>query len=519
MPSPMLRRCNLAVPVLLTLITVACGDTYRPVAQPIIGPPPSPDALHFVASISTNGPADRGSASRIDVSGDTLEGIFATGVAPTHAALTPNGNKLYVANSAEDTVSSNNTSTPTVATLISLPPNSQPSFVHTTESGNIYVANSGNSTVSVINSVSDVVVATVLVGTNPTSMAEMPNARKLYVSNQGSGTVTVINPIDDSLGVTIPVGSSPVWTVARSDNARIYVLDSGGTVFDIDTLSDAVIGTVSTGGIGSNFLLYDQTSNALLVTNSASGTVSVLDASTDPPTLRPGSPIAITAASSSPCASAEVPQSVAILPDGRAYVASFQLDSGLICAQASIINSSTGSIKATIPLSSQPVDAVNPTGCASARFRVFAAASGGGTTSNFKVYVSQCDAGQISVIDTFAVQGASAHPADVLSASVDAPPSSFPPVQVAISAAAQDSSTNTTTYSFTPANAGLQAGMKVFITGMANDADNGVFAISATDAAAGTFDVTNPFGVTASGQSGAATVTPPQNPIFLVAGP
>src|SRR5207249_397928 len=117
--------------MLLSLLTVSCGETFRPIAQPVLGPQPNPAAFHFVISISTNGAADPGSASRIDVSGDTAVGVLQTGVAPAHATLIPNGTKLYVANASEDTVSANNTSTPTVATTISLPSGSQPVFVAT----------------------------------------------------------------------------------------------------------------------------------------------------------------------------------------------------------------------------------------------------------------------------------------------------------------------------------------------------------------------------------------------------
>ena len=70
------------------------------------------------------------------------------------------------------------------------------------------------------------------------------------------------------------------------------------------------------------------------------------------------------------------------------------------------------------------------TGCDIARFRTFATASGGGANSNFKVYVSQCDAGSVAVIDTFASNtGTNQHPADVLEGNVPAPLGSFSPSQ------------------------------------------------------------------------------------------
>jgi YVTN family beta-propeller protein len=532
-PSRYRRAVWLAVGLSLALIGTGCGDVYRPVAQPIIGPPPNPGALHFVAAITTDGPADPGSASRIDVSGDSVEGTFPTGVLPTHAALVANGTRLYVTNTAEDTVSANNTSTPTLVTAISLPPGSKPAFVHTTESANVYVANSGNNTVSVINATSNVVTATVAVGSNPSAMAELPNGQKLYVLNKGSGDVTVINTIDDTVATTIalPGASSPSWIAARSDSSRVYVLDGSGLIYDISAVADpacpvpdVVCGTVSSGGSGSNFLVYDSTSNSLLVTNSSADSVSALNASVDPPMLRAGSPIAIPipAIAGYPCQTTPVPAAVTVLPDGRAYVASYQLDAGLVCTQSTVIDTAVGTIKSTIPLASQAVDTTNATGCGNARFRVFTVASGGGTTSNFKVYVSQCDAGNTAVIDTFATtSGVNPHPADVFAASIGAPLSSFPPQQLAISGATEDKTDGTTTYSYSQTSgSGLQIGMRVFVTGMTDAGNNGVFTVSAVDTAAGTFAVSNPLGVsTTSSQNGQGTVMPAQNPVFLVAGP
>jgi len=137
--SGRLRR--LAAVFLLGALEIACNENYRPVVQPVLPPPPNPAANHYVISLTTNGPLDPGTASRIDVSGDTYSGVFNTGVAPVHAALTANGSKLYVANSGEDTVSVNNVSSPTVVGTISMPAGAQPVFAQTAENGNVYVAN------------------------------------------------------------------------------------------------------------------------------------------------------------------------------------------------------------------------------------------------------------------------------------------------------------------------------------------------------------------------------------------
>ena len=248
---------------LASLLSLGCGDVFRPIAQPIPLPPPNPSAVHFVASISTNGASDPGALSRIDVSGDSVSGVVQTGAAPVHAALTPDGTKLFVANAGEDTISSSTVSTTGPATTIPLTQlcdssgcaPSRPVFVHSQENAKMYAANSGNGTVSVLDSQANVVVATVAVdpafaatpqplpnrAARPVALAEIPNGTKLYSANQGNGTVTSISTVDDTVLKVMKVGSSPVWAVVRSDGARLYVLDASGTISVIDTVSDTVI--------------------------------------------------------------------------------------------------------------------------------------------------------------------------------------------------------------------------------------------------------------------------------------
>lgn len=444
------RSLGVLALLLVMLVTVGCGEVFRPIAQPIPLPSPNPAAAHFVASISSNGTLDRGAISRIDVSGDSLASVMASGVAPLFAALTANGGKIYVANSGEDTVSAASTSGSGPATSIGLlqlcdssgcAP-SRPVFVHSTESSKMYVANAGNGTVSVINTTSDVVVATVAVdpafaGTteplpnraaSPVALAEKPDGSKIYSVNQGSGTVTSISTVDDTVLNVIPVGTSPVWASSRSDGARVYVLDSStGRIYVIDTLSDTVISSSASAGAGANFMFYDKVFNRLYVTNPSLGQLGIFNVSSDPPVPIGAGPVAISPTPSSPCSASPVPTAVNVLGDGsRAYVGAYQRDpSGAVCTQVSVIDSGTASVTKVIAIAQSAELA--QTGCASTRFRVFVTSSGGGTNSNFKVYVSQCDSGSVAVIDTFAVNGGpDPHSSDVIMATLNAPLSSFP---------------------------------------------------------------------------------------------
>ena len=479
-----------------------------------------------MASINTDGVGDnhrdRGSASSINVSGDSLRGDFRSGMVPVHAGLTAAGSLLYIANSGEDSVSVNNISNPNAVGTISLPPSPFASitlcsgtgttasytytsaaqqffvgdtvyvsgcaanglngvytvtaasagsfsvanttnvvdnpelvgaqakvpnavFVNTTQNNNVYVAGYGTNSLYVINATTDVVTATLPVDSHPVAVAETPDGKKVYVANHGSsasgGSVSVIDTVSDTVAATVCLGGGtapscsqgpvPVWVVARSDSGRVYVLDQNGTIYAIDTASDSVIASSASAGAGADFMFYDRILNRLYVTNPSSDSLSIFDVSGSTPLPLAVNLIAIPPAAASPCrASAVLPTSVTVLGDGsRAYVASYQLPppamvgAGTVCTQLSVIDTGSETVSKTISLS-QVSDTSAQTGCGSVGFRVFAASSGGGTNSNFKVYVSQCDAGNIAVVDSYPANG---NPEDTSNGvSLAAPLSTFP---------------------------------------------------------------------------------------------
>lgn len=521
-------------------------------AQPIAGLQPSPVQAHTVFAISSDGITDNhrgnGAASNIDASGDSIQGNLTVGIAPAHAGLTRDGTRLYVANSAEDSVTANNTSAPTtVAATVSVPASatamitqvmggggtatymytgttqvfsigdlvfvsgcatpgfngvftvtmasvgsfsvSNPTtatdnpelagaqakapnavFVNTAENGNVYVAGYGTNSVYVINTTTNVVSATVPIGTptvpagaHPVAIAELPNAQQVYVADQGSSAnsvpadVKVISTTDDTVTQTIPlpVGANPVWAVAKSDSSRVYVLDENGTIYDLNPALTAIncssppsatCTSTTSIGTGTNFLTYDPVINRLYVTNPTNSQIGILDASVDPPKLL--NTIDLSTAAASVCSGC-APDEVTVLGDGsRAYVAGYQFSSGCTdtagnavnCVNSfvAVIDGLSGTLKSVIsPIGSAP--ALATTGCGlgagpapsvwqpgTTRFRVSIASSGGGVNSRFKVYVGQCDAGSVAVIDTFAANG---NPADAFTGlSLPAPASTFPPL-------------------------------------------------------------------------------------------
>src|SRR5207253_8962218 len=179
----------------LLLVCARCGDQFRPVATPLMPPHPGPQPTHFIFVLNGNGANDPGTGTRIDVSGDTNVGVATVGTGPVHAALLPNGSRLYVANSLEDTVSSYALTSLTPVTT-SLPFGSRPVFVHTTENGTMYVANIGSTTTlpspspcaAAISATDNAFLNRGTLQFSPSPLAETPDGKKIYaVGSDGSG--------------------------------------------------------------------------------------------------------------------------------------------------------------------------------------------------------------------------------------------------------------------------------------------------------------------------------------------
>jgi YVTN family beta-propeller protein len=533
-------RCLAVSSVLfLALLGAGCGDYYRPVAQPIQGIQPSPVLGHSVIAITTDGITDNhrgnGMASNIDTSGDSIEGNLRVGLAPAHAAVTPNGTKLYVANSAEDTITANNTASPTVlAAKVSLPssptaqitqvtgngstatytytagtgnflvgdtvfvsgcttagfngaftvtaasgnsfsvsnstsgadnpesPGAQAKapnavFLSTADNNNMYAAGYSTNSAYVISTSTNVVSAVVPVGLHPVALAELPNLQQVYVANQGSGTISVISTINNTVVQTIApaAGAVPVWVTAKRDSSRVYVLDANGTIYDLNPLAAAVVGSTASVGAGANSLAFDPVLNRLYVTNPTNSQIGILDAGVDPPALL--RVIDLSTAAAAVCSGC-APDAVTVLGDGsRAYVAAYQFAPGCaddagnpvncVSSFVAVIDGLSATFKSVVPnVSSAPpvstistAPALSTTGCGigggpvpavwqpgPARFRLSIVSSGGETNSNFKVYVGQCDAGNVAVIDTYPAHG---NPADTYAGiTLPAALSTFPPL-------------------------------------------------------------------------------------------
>lgn len=337
----MKRFVWLGLVLLLLAIWTGCGDTFRPVIIP--NPPafPDPRAAHTVLALNDNntnlgaGSTDPGSVMVVDVSGDTNVSVRDVGLYPVHAVQQTASQVLVVNHSLTGLIGDSLTkvtfSGTTISTTatISLPPDSAPNFIAAAPSDSLaYVtlpqlipdpANFPNFNAVGVVTIANGSVVILRVERNPVAIAVTPDKNKFFVANHDSDSVSGFNALDRSARNSPALAiTAPRWLVARSDNQRVYVLQDNGTVATIDTTSTSGPDTVIDSSIqapGATFMTYDSLKNRLylLGNNPSSGDPEV---------------VVLSVSGSTPQVLARVPLpapgvGVAALPDGsRAYAAS-----------------------------------------------------------------------------------------------------------------------------------------------------------------------------------------------------
>ena len=256
------RTIFLLLAAFILLSELGCGDQYRPVANPIVGPGGQPQSTHFAYVVNYN-PNGNGSTTTIDVSGDSVSWLQPMGVGSIYEALPSLSTALFVANSGNDTVSDFLAYISGAVTTVGLPPGSHPVFLTSTKNGNMYVLNSGftpdmcPSTGSVSNIVTATgsVTNTACVGLNPINMVQAASGGQIFVLNQGDnmgqGSVTVLNPVTLDLVKTLNpadgLGLNPVYATSSVDGSYIFVVTQGDGVHPgaLDILTPGTSPTVA----------------------------------------------------------------------------------------------------------------------------------------------------------------------------------------------------------------------------------------------------------------------------------
>jgi len=164
----------------------------------------------------------------------------------TNLAVRSDQSIVYTANYSNNTISVVDTTTNSVTRTIAVGPNPL-GLVLSPDNERLYVANSGNgsgSTVSVIDTITNAVVGTITVGNTPTHLSISPDGSRLYVSNQRSSNLTVIDTTTLTAVQTIPLPSGPWASAITPDGRYLYVTDRSGSplsVVDTSTFTSVAV--------------------------------------------------------------------------------------------------------------------------------------------------------------------------------------------------------------------------------------------------------------------------------------
>jgi YVTN family beta-propeller protein len=208
---------------------------------------------------SEDGDGDKGSAgSGMLIVLDTADIASAqtvsidVGTHPAHVIADAEGNRAYVSNSEDDTLSvvdlQKGEAVATIAT------GDYPHGLRMSpDDKSIYVANVEDGTVSVIDIATLAETARIAVGPAPVQVGFVPDGRRVYVSLRDANQVAVIDTDTREVTGRIDVGRSPIQVHATPDGRFVYVANQGtdeepdDTVSVIDTASNTVVKTVRTG--------------------------------------------------------------------------------------------------------------------------------------------------------------------------------------------------------------------------------------------------------------------------------
>jgi len=119
-----------------------------------------------------------------------------------------------------------------------LPAGAIPCAIAVNASGDrLYVANYGDDTVTVIDAGSGQKTATIPVGSHPKAIAFDPTRSLIYVANTSDGTVTVIDAATNKVVATLPAGKNPYALAVVPGSNRLYVANevdnAPSTVVDV----------------------------------------------------------------------------------------------------------------------------------------------------------------------------------------------------------------------------------------------------------------------------------------------
>jgi YVTN family beta-propeller protein len=369
----------------------------------------SENANVYVANSGT------GTVAVVNASTNVVTNILNVGINPMALVETPDMRKVYVANQGSNSVNSINTIDKTVNPG-SISTGTSPVWLAArSDSARVYVLNSGSGTVSTIDTSSDAVIGNVSVGAGGNYMVFDPKLNRLYITNPVANTFTALDISGNTAALlfSVPVISTPVSVAVLPDGSRAYVASFRQVppcTQDPTDLRPCIVSEVTA---------INTSDGSLRDVTALQSTVSITGAS------QSGTDTTYTyTLTAGPPPSAGMNMVITGMADAGNN-GTFTVTAGFI-GSFTVTNSVgvTASAQSGIGTNAVEVDTTNPTGCGAARFRFSMAAS----ATSHRVYVGNCDAGNLAIIRTVAETSpdGTQYASDTVVLNLPAPVSAFP---------------------------------------------------------------------------------------------
>ena len=216
----------------------------------------------------------------------------AGGDRPTSVAVDPDQCRLYVVNTASNSMSVFNSCSNRQVGSVPLPEGAAPGAVAVLTSTNtIYVANTALNSVTLINGETLATIKTLSVGPVPGQIAVNPRTNRVYLTFRGypadnAGGIAIIDGVAQTVVKTIGLSyndqvpaPAPYGVTVNSVTNRIYVATTSGKLIVLDGDTDTVIATLSPPVVsGLDAVAVNPRTNNVFVCSATGNVVYVYDA-------------------------------------------------------------------------------------------------------------------------------------------------------------------------------------------------------------------------------------------------
>jgi len=144
------------------------------------------------------------------------------------------------------------------------------------DSAKAFVACSGSSQVASIDLERAVVLALLDVGKTPVHLALKPDGGEMVVSNFDADSISMIETTNNEVGGSYLIGTHPARAVVSADSSRVYVSNFGSNSVAVYDIDDGRLVASLPVGSGPDGIALSKSQNYLLVLDSQSGDVTVI---------------------------------------------------------------------------------------------------------------------------------------------------------------------------------------------------------------------------------------------------